>query len=173
MTTTTKVFDMPIVNEIQGDLIELAKAGEFDAIVHGCNCFHAMGAGIARSIAQEFPEAYKADCETTHGEYGKLGDFSICVIDRFKEPFHVINAYTQYDMGRDGSYHAIKKVFQLINKIFKGQNIGIPLIGCGIAGLEWASVRAIIDKECPDVDICVVHYRKDIPLNIMIEHLHS
>ena len=35
---------------IKGDLIKLALQGEFDVIVHGCNCFCTMGAGIAKSI---------------------------------------------------------------------------------------------------------------------------
>jgi O-acetyl-ADP-ribose deacetylase (regulator of RNase III) len=48
----------------KGNLIHLAKAGHFDVIVHGCNCFCAMGKGIARSIKLEFPEAYAADCTT-------------------------------------------------------------------------------------------------------------
>ena len=30
---------------IQGNLIHSAQAGEFDLIVHGCNCFCTMGAG--------------------------------------------------------------------------------------------------------------------------------
>jgi len=30
---------------IQGNLIHLAQDGEFDLIVHGCNCFCTMGAG--------------------------------------------------------------------------------------------------------------------------------
>ena len=39
---------------IKGDLIELAKKGEFDVITHGCNCFCTMGAGIAVPMAKEF-----------------------------------------------------------------------------------------------------------------------
>lgn len=34
----------------QGDLIERAENGDFDVIIQGCNCFHTMGAGIAKSI---------------------------------------------------------------------------------------------------------------------------
>lgn len=48
----------------RGDLIKLAKKGKFDIIVHGCNCFCEMGAGIARQIKKTFPEAYRADMET-------------------------------------------------------------------------------------------------------------
>lgn len=35
---------------LHGDLISLALAGHFEAIVHGCNCFCTMGAGIAKAI---------------------------------------------------------------------------------------------------------------------------
>jgi len=38
---------MKIVN---GDLIKMALAGEFDVIVHGSNCFCNFGAGIAKQI---------------------------------------------------------------------------------------------------------------------------
>jgi O-acetyl-ADP-ribose deacetylase (regulator of RNase III) len=40
--------------EIQGDLIRLAKQGTFDVITHGCNCFCTMGAGIAPQMADAF-----------------------------------------------------------------------------------------------------------------------
>ena len=40
---------------IEGDLIQLALTGEFDVIIHGCNCFCAMVAGIAQSIRSVFP----------------------------------------------------------------------------------------------------------------------
>jgi O-acetyl-ADP-ribose deacetylase (regulator of RNase III) len=64
------------MNRIKGDLIELAIDGEFDLIIHGCNCFCTMGAGIAKTIKQKFPEAYKADLETEKGDKSKLGEIS-------------------------------------------------------------------------------------------------
>lgn len=36
------------MQNIKGDLIELALVGEFDVIVHGCNYFCTMGASIAK-----------------------------------------------------------------------------------------------------------------------------
>ena len=46
---------------VRGDLFALGFAGEFDAIIHGCNCHNTMGAGIAKSVKQQFPAAYHAD----------------------------------------------------------------------------------------------------------------
>jgi O-acetyl-ADP-ribose deacetylase (regulator of RNase III) len=42
----------------EGDLLELALAGNFDVIVHGCNCQCTMGAGIAYSISFTVVNAY-------------------------------------------------------------------------------------------------------------------
>jgi O-acetyl-ADP-ribose deacetylase (regulator of RNase III) len=67
---------------VQGDLIELAKAGAFDVIIQGCNCQCRMGRGIALTIKQQFPEAYTADCQTEIGDRAKLGNFTTVQIDR-------------------------------------------------------------------------------------------
>ena len=52
---------------VRGDLLALAIAGDFDVIIHGCNCLHTMSAGIAKSIKHQFPAAYDADLATEKG----------------------------------------------------------------------------------------------------------
>ena len=42
------------VKTTDGDLLKLAKNGEFDVIIHGCNCFTAMFSGIAGQIRKEY-----------------------------------------------------------------------------------------------------------------------
>lgn len=51
----------------RGDLLAFATAGDFDVIIHGCNCQNTMGAGIAKSIKKQFPAAYDADLVTAKG----------------------------------------------------------------------------------------------------------
>ncbi len=60
------------MNVVHGDLIKLALTGEFDVIIHGCNCQCEMGAGIAKAIKSTFPEAYQADLETEEGSRDKF-----------------------------------------------------------------------------------------------------
>ena len=45
-----------IIGTVKGDLISIFKSGA-GHLIHGCNCFHTMGAGIARQIVREFPQA--------------------------------------------------------------------------------------------------------------------
>ena len=84
------------MKRIKGDLVKLALDGQFDAIVHGCNCFHTMGAGIAKTIASVLPEAFEADKATAYSEEAKLGTISTATIQRISSNFVVINAYTQF-----------------------------------------------------------------------------
>jgi O-acetyl-ADP-ribose deacetylase (regulator of RNase III) len=101
----------------QGDLIQLALAGEFDVIVHGCNCHCQMGRGIALTIKEQLPEAYLADCQTPKSDKSKLGTISIAEIKRGETQFIVVNAYTQFDWAGNGvkaDYHAIRQVMKTI-----------------------------------------------------------
>ena len=118
---------------IRGDLIQLAKDKTFDVVVHGCNCQNNMGAGIALQIKKAFPEAYKADCATIVGDIGKLGKFSCAQIDGV----YVVNAYTQFNLGPDVMYSAVRASFKEIKQSFSGLTIAYPKIGAGISGGEW------------------------------------
>ena len=147
---------------IKGDLIQLFKDGQFDVLIHGCNCFNTMGAGIAKQIKNEFPEAYKADCQTEAGSHMKLGFYSYCFIDDLNS--YIINAYTQYNYGGEHplSYPALYNVFSILNKDLEIQKrkIGIPMIGAGLAGGDWEHIKELINQATPLLDITVVEYDK-------------
>ena len=138
------------MNSIEGDLITLTLDGNFDVIVHGCNCFCSMGAGIARVIQEEFPEAYAADLVTVKGDRNKLGDYSCASVRRNKHQITIINGYTQFHYTGDAvlvDYEAVRKLFSKIKTRYSGSRIAYPKIGAGLAGGDWARISQIIDKE--------------------------
>lgn len=65
-----------IIGTVRGDLISIFKSGA-GHLIHGCNCFHTMGAGIARQIVREFPQALETDKMTAYGDPDKLGTLSL------------------------------------------------------------------------------------------------
>ena len=149
---------MKIVN---GDLIKLAMEGAFDVIVHGCNCFCTMGAGIARSIRTQFPEAFQADLDTEEGDRAKLGDFSQATVVQNGHAITVINAYTQFHYSGRGvlaDYDAIRSVFRKLKVRFSGKRFGFPLIGAGLAGGDWQVISEIIEQELQGEDFTLVKY---------------
>ncbi|MDQ1270222.1 MAG: hypothetical protein QG618_1532 [Thermodesulfobacteriota bacterium] len=134
---------------VKGNLIHLAKEGVFDVIIHGCNCFCTMGAGIARQIRTHFPQAWEADLATASGDRSKLGSYSKACVNTPSGRLYVINAYTQYHYSGDGvlvDYDAIKKVFSALKKQFSGNRMAYPKIGAGLAKGDWNMISNIIDS---------------------------
>lgn len=164
--------------EIQDDLIKLALTGEFDVIAHGCNCFCTMGAGIAPQMAKIFNcDTYHYEKEYFRGDMNKLGtiDYETYIVEKGEVTptessiynLAVVNCYTQYGFGinhRNGidtplSYEALTLCLRKMNKEFKGEHIGLPQIGCGLAGGDWNKVKQIIQQELIDCNITVVIYK--------------
>ena len=56
---------------LKGNLITMALNGEFDVIVHGCNCFNRMRRGIGVDMAREF----KADIVDNEHHKSKDEDY--------------------------------------------------------------------------------------------------
>jgi O-acetyl-ADP-ribose deacetylase (regulator of RNase III) len=133
---------------IEGDLIQLALDGAFDVIVHGCNCYCTMGAGIAKGIKMYFPEAYEVDKKTEKGARSKLGTFSYVKIEN--KNLIVVNAYTQHHWKGKGlkvDYDAIRAAFKAVKDQFSGKKIAYPAIGAGLGGGDWEIIAQIISEE--------------------------
>ncbi|EFM7019356.1 hypothetical protein BAU67_001926 [Escherichia coli] len=150
-----------IIDTVEGDLISLFKSGA-GHLIHGCNCFHTMGKGIAKQIAREFPQALAADKETPCGDLNKLGMFSLWEHFAKNRVVYGINMYTQFYPGPNAEYFSILKGFEQVNETFKGARVPfyIPKIGCGIGGLKWSHVEDVINLATWDIDIVVVEYNK-------------
>lgn len=148
---------------IQGDLIQLAKENLFDVIIHGCNCQCTMGAGIAKSIKSNFPEAFEADLATVKGDRSKLGTISYGVNRDSGHEITVVNGYTQFHYRGSGTladYEAIRSVMVEVKKSFSGKRIGYPLIGAGLAKGDWKIISEIIDAELAGEDHTLVEFVK-------------
>ncbi len=168
-----------MVHIVHGDLIALADIGIFDVIVHGCNCFHTMGAGLARQIRRRFPAAYNADCRTITGDRRKLGTCSGAqCLTRHGQPLVVVNAYIQYDWrgtGRKADYDAIRQCLAWTAQTFPTHRIGLPMIGCGLAGGEWSMIERIIIEELGHLDVTIVRLLRtthDHPHVSLCSHFH-
>lgn len=150
-----------IIGTIKGDLLQLFKENNFDAIAHGANCFHTMGGGIAGQIAKQFPEAYEADLLWEEkGHWCKLGYFS----STKTQYGDIHNFYTQYLPGPNFEYTALIQALTVLeDMIAKYSNLefyvlGVPMIGAGIGGGNWEIIKEILDAT--KLHIIVVEYDK-------------
>lgn len=151
---------------VVGNLLDLAEKGEFDVIIHGCNCFCTMGSGIAKEVRGRWPWVYDADNETLVGDSSKLGlytqaDVLVWDSENLTHTFTVINAYTQYRYGRGQlhvDYNAVERVFGEVANNFHAtdKRIAYPKIGAGLAGGDWDIVSGIIDNKLVGMDHTLV-----------------
>ena len=159
-------------NEVNGNLITLALNGNFDVVVHGCNCCSIMGAGIAPQMARAF-YCDNFEMEGWGKTIEKLGNIDFETICLGKETTYrnsyyknntndpeliVVNAYTQFEPGRNLDYNALKLCLIKINALFSGAHVAMPMIGCGIAGGNWQVVKQMIKDtliDCSKVTIVI------------------
>lgn len=159
--------------EIEGDLVKLAKEGKFDVIAHGCNCFCRMKRGLAPQMAEAFGcDQFFGEKSNREGDIIKLGNIDymymgydgnwVSSTPSEYSKLIVVNAYTQYHWSTDTKpldYEALTLCLRKINHVFKGKHIGLPQIGCHLAGGDWNVVKMIIQKELKDCDVTVVIYK--------------
>jgi O-acetyl-ADP-ribose deacetylase (regulator of RNase III) len=132
------------------------------ALIHQCNCFHKMKAGIANAVRIQFPGAFQADLSTEFGDPDKLGSFSMW---RDASNKFVFNLYGQFRYGRDKQYtdyRAVEKGLLCIRN--KCADLGVDHIiipkgmGCMSAGGSWPIMESIIvstfDDERVIVSLC-------------------
>jgi len=140
---------------IKGDLLKLADEGKFDIIVHGCNCFHAMGSGIALAIRNKYPQAFEEDCKTSKGNAAKLGTVSCAVgVAKSRKQFIIVNAYTQFHTatypGQDVfEYDAFQRLLDMwagADSPIAKVHLGFPMIGMGLAGGDSKRILSMIRK---------------------------
>lgn len=157
---------------VTGDLVDMANKGLFDVILHGANCFHTMGAGIAKTIKEVFPVAYAADLNTPRGLVDKVGEFSVgeCILREeidecdWEKVLRIVNLYTQFEPGANAEYAAIKMslcnffAHELMRPDAGRLSYGFPLIGCGIGGLAEEYVIPMIEAFSVEFDITIVKF---------------
>ncbi len=144
---------------LKGDIISLAESGEYDVLIHGCNCFCTMGAGVAKQVKKHFPGAYDQDLTTVKGDINKLGSITFTEVPLENEgSVTVVNAYTQYRYGRGVqlNYGAVGTCFNDIRTLFSGKKMIYPKIGAGLAGGDWSIISNIIDEELQGEDHTLV-----------------
>ncbi len=173
-----------MVKEIIGDIFAEFEAKRINVIVHQANCFHTMGGGIARIIAQKYPAAILADEKTHRGDREKLGTYSIGSLEDGRK---IVNVYSQFDTssmlntqddikenleeaivatGRATRYDAVQVGLSSLEKaiVKAGKEekyvLGIPYgYGSDLAGGSWTIVRAIIQSVFGESKVKVIIVR--------------
>lgn len=149
-------FERDGINYRVGCLFHAAKNHDVDIIAHQANCFKLMGSGFALFLKDEYPEAYHIDMADRRTPEQRLGKISLV---NANDGTMLYNLYGQYRPGKNTDYTALRSALRLMASHVKAGNpserIGIPLIGCGVGGGNWAIVSTIIKQEFEELDYTV------------------
>jgi O-acetyl-ADP-ribose deacetylase (regulator of RNase III) len=138
-------------------------------IGHGVNCQGVMGAGIAKTFREKFPNNYKVYKEWCDNGTLRPGGFLLVPEELDGQTRLIVNIASQFMPGADATYENIALAFWKFSQDASrpdrlkrfGNRIAIPEIGCGIGGLEWSKVHAIIHATeivFPEVEYETWHY---------------
>lgn len=155
---------------IQGDLFD-QEIHLFDALAQGVNCQGLMGAGIAVPFREKWPamyEDYRRVCKKFGPALAGLVHITRGLPDPVQNgyPYTVLgptiyNMFSQVMPGKNGDYRLLQQ--SAISVLFDAEEmeyrrVGLPWIGCGIAGLAKHNVehifRAVFDES--DVEFVLV-----------------
>lgn len=134
------------------------------AFGHGCNCFCAMGKGIALEVKQKLPALAAVDASTPKGDRTKIGSFTSAEFDWGVG----YNLYTQYTWNNPKDMVDWRGVEVCLERLFtdmcdRGLHVLVmPKICSGLArGMlseeeAWGRVVHIVEKVCPQTAHVVV-----------------
>lgn len=153
------------------NIINMIKDGQFDVVIHGCNCRNVMGSGIAKQFKDIWPGIFTADkkaSELWQIPEAKLGNFSTYITTIKNKPLVFINAYTQLNFGRNKDYFEYESFYLILKKIvalFSTQNFnyGLPYIGMGNAGGDPKRIIPMIETFANHVNgtVTLVEYKNN------------
>jgi len=138
-----------MINLHQGDLLT-APVG---IICHQANCQNTMGSGVAKSIREKFPDAWKADCEAAKSGFNVLGNISVGKdISPSFVNFYIVNIYGQFRYGLDTRHTNYEAVYKGLEKTLEfTKSVGTPPIGFPYkmgsvrGGGDWRIIQKMIE----------------------------
>ncbi|MBU1951050.1 MAG: macro domain-containing protein [Candidatus Eisenbacteria bacterium] len=120
-----------------------------EALVNTVNCVGIMGRGIAFQFKKAFPGNFKAYASACKHDDVKPGRMFIYETGSLTNPHYIINFPTKRHWRAKSKIEDIESgLVALVNEIEsrKIESIAIPPLGCGLGGLDWGSVRPLMEK---------------------------
>jgi O-acetyl-ADP-ribose deacetylase (regulator of RNase III) len=127
---------------------------EAEALVNSVNCEGFMGKGIALQFKKAFPAnfaAYQRACKRGEVQPGKMFVFET---GSMVNPRYIINFPTKRTWRSKSRIEDIEKGLQALVALVRERRIAslaVPPLGCGLGGLDWGTVRPLIERAFEDL----------------------
>jgi O-acetyl-ADP-ribose deacetylase (regulator of RNase III)/uncharacterized protein YwgA len=135
-----------------------------EALVNTVNCVGVMGKGVALEFKNRWPanfKAYKKICDAKELQPGQMFVFDTKSLFDSEGPRYLVNFPTKAHWRSKSNISYVEDgldALALTIQEYGIKSIGVPPLGCGNGGLDWAEVKPLIVAklaELEDVDIVV------------------
>lgn len=139
----------------RGNLLE----AKTEALVNTVNCVGYMGKGIALQFKMAFPDNFKSYERACKVEEVRPGKMFVFETDSMFNPKYIINFPTKRHWKGKSRLEYIEIGLQALTKEIQKleiSSVAVPPLGCGLGGLDWGTVRTMIEKafaELHDVQV--------------------
>ncbi len=134
-----------MVEITKGNMLE----ADAEALVNTVNCIGYMGKGIALQFKKAFPENFKAYHRACKKEEVRPGRMHVFHTRDFFNPKYIINFPTKKHWKGKSRVEDIKSGLSALIEEVKRldiKSIAVPPLGCGLGGLDWKTVRPMIEE---------------------------
>ncbi|KPG00029.1 Appr-1-p processing protein [Rhodopseudomonas sp. AAP120] len=142
----------------EGNLLK----ADAEALVNTVNTVGVMGKGIALMFKEAFPEnfrAYSVACKAHQIKVGQI--FATERKDLIGGPKWIINFPTKQHWRNPSKIEWIKDGLNDLVRFIREheiKSIALPPLGSGNGGLDWKSVRPLIESAMGDLDVQIIVY---------------
>jgi O-acetyl-ADP-ribose deacetylase (regulator of RNase III) len=120
-----------------------------EAIVNTVNCVGVMGRGIAAQFKREHPANFKLYQDACKRGQVVPGRMLVAETGRLTNPRFIINFPTKRHWKSPSRIEDIEAGIVALVAVVQDRrisSIAIPPLGCGLGGLDWATVRALLEQ---------------------------
>lgn len=133
------------MNYTKGNILE----SNTEVIINPVNIVGVMGKGLALQFKQKFPTNYKIYKEACNDKTIDIGKLLLVDESNLERKKFVINFPTKKHWRNPSKIEYIEEGLKDLVRIIETQkfeSMAIPALGCGLGGLEWGSVKLLIER---------------------------
>jgi O-acetyl-ADP-ribose deacetylase (regulator of RNase III)/uncharacterized protein YwgA len=145
-----------MIRYITGNILD----SNAQALVNTVNTVGVMGKGVAFQFKKAYPnnfKAYREACQLNKIDIGKIFVTKDSNLNSGEKI--IINFPTKKDWRKPSEYSFIEKGlddFIRIVSIYQIQSVALPPLGAGNGGLDWETVKTIIERKLSALDIDIL-----------------
>ena len=132
-----------------------------EALVNTVNTVGVMGKGIALQFKVKYPENFREYASAVKRDEVRVGSMLVVKLNRLDQLRYIINFPTKQHWKSPSRLVFITEGLSDLRRILielDVKSVALPPLGCGNGGLDWNTVKTLIERELADLDIDIQVY---------------